>query len=194
MSEKHIGNKENNSELSKSPEHSPGDRERLEKAKHEAHKAAVEHEKVNINEILEKAKQAAETTVESAPARTDEDQKTANTYWFSKQYRDDSYKQLIGSVQSRLSKSERVVSKLIHQPIVEKVSEIGSRTVARPSGLLFGSISSFLVSMITYVVARRNGYDMTYSVFILSFFGGFLIGIAAEYGYKLVRSVVSRPQ
>jgi hypothetical protein len=34
---------------------------------------------------------------------------------------------------------------------------------------------------------------MTYSVFILSFLGGFLIGIVAEYGYKLVRSVASRP-
>jgi hypothetical protein len=193
MSEKHIGNKESGSELTKSPEHSASDHERLEKAKHEALKAAAEHEKVNVDEILEKAKSEAKATVESAPASTDEDQKTANTYWFSKQYRNDSYKQMISGVQSRLSKGDRAVSKLIHQPIVEKVSEIGSRTVARPSGLLFGSICSFVASMITYIVARRNGYNMTYSVFILSFLGGFLIGIVAEYGYKLVRSVASRP-
>lgn len=167
--------------------------ELLDEAKNEAAKAKNEHqEKLDEirNEIDASASAAKEMGI--AEASSQEEPDAANTYWNSQEYRDIAFKQFMVKVRKHLSGPEKTASKLFHQPMVEKASEIGGKTIARPSGVLAGSIFSFIVSIATFYFAKRNNYDMTYSVFIVSFIGGFIFGVVAEFAYRGIRTLLSR--
>lgn len=193
MSEKYIAVHEASAEKdNKNPELDKAHHEALENARIEAQKAVHEHAE-KIADIRAEAIQHAKEAADLSPKENEDNHKTADTYWYNKMYQQDAYKQLLTRVQYKLGKTDRFTSKIIHQPIVEKVTEYGSRTAARPSGLLTGSIFAFIANIVTYTIARRNGYDMTYSVSILSFAGGFAIGIVSEYVYKGIKAILARP-
>jgi hypothetical protein len=191
MSEHHIPQHEHSSEQEISAEAHKNEAERLESARHEASKAVHEHAK-KIESIRDTVSEEAKSASEITPKDTDEDHHTTATYWYSKEYREIAFSQLLGKVQKKLNPADRATSKVIHKPIIEKASEIGAKTIARPSGVLFGSIFSFIASLVTYIIARRNGYDMTNSVFFIAFIGGFIVGIGVEYMLKVVRTLLSR--
>lgn len=192
MAERHTSNTEHGGEAQKDPELEKRSqeiqeavREKAEKATH-AHREKIDELRQEIDAHAKDAEsQQAETTGDKEPDQ-------AQTYWYSAEYRQHAYDQLIKKVRGRLPKSQRLASKILHQPTVERLSDIGSRTVARPSGVLFGSICSFIGSFIAYFFAKRYGYDMTYSVFIASFLGGFLAGIIIEALYKGFRALLAR--
>lgn len=194
MSERHTGSHEDGSEQHvKSVEVQARQKELLDEAKKEAALSHHEHqEKLNEirNEIHETASTAAEMT--KAESETRDEPEAANTYWNSHEYREMAFKQLMTKVRKNLNGPERVASKLFHQPLVERASEVGSKTIARPSGVLVGSIFSFITSLITYILAKQNGYDMSYSIFIMSFIGGFILGVIAEFAYRVVRTLMAR--
>jgi hypothetical protein len=161
-----------------------------------AEKAAAEaknHHQEKLDEIRNEIEQSSTATeaLASEAASTDEPE-TAGTYWNSKEYREIAFKQFMGRVQKHLNGPERAASKIFHQPIIERASEVGSKTVARPSGVLMGSIFSFVISLGTYVLAKYNSYDMSYSVFIMSFIGGFLLGVLVEFLYRGFKLLLSR--
>lgn len=165
--------------------------ELLKQAKHEAERARHTHKDKleSIRETLEsEAKSKAEHTgtahVDKEPEHT--------TYWNSHEYRLLAYKQTLGKVRLRLNKREKLVSSVIHQPTVEKIADVSSRTIARPSGVLGGSICAFAVSLIVYVLAKRNGYEMTYTVFGVALLGGFALGLVGEFIIKMTRGLLSR--
>jgi len=167
--------------------------EALHSAKEKAERSKNDHAENldNIRSQIEKeATNAKEMSVVEKKQQDEPD--SANTYWYSREYRELAFKQLMGKVRGHLSTSEKLGSKIIHQPVVERVSEISGKTIARPSGVLMGSIFSFTASLVTYFFAKQNGYDMTYSIFFASFVGGFVLGIAIEFGYRMVRSLMSR--
>ncbi len=161
-----------------------------------AEKAAAEsknHHQENLIDIRKEIDDTSTTTEAiTTEKRSTEEPEMATTYWNSKEYREVAFKQLMGKVQKHLNGPERVASKVFHQPTIEKASEIGSKTVARPSGVLMGSIFSFVISLTTYLLAKYNGYDMPYSVFIMSFIGGFLLGVFVEFLYRGLRLLLSR--
>lgn len=166
--------------------------ELLKDAKEKAESAKNNHTE-NLKNIREEIEKEAESANKTATAEThQEEPDAANTYWYSREYRDLAFKQLLGKVQAHLSSSEKLASKVMHQPTIEKVSDLGGKTVARPSGVLVGSIFSFVASLLTYLLAKQNGYDMSYSIFIASFVGGFILGIAAEFTFRMARSLMSR--
>jgi hypothetical protein len=75
---------------------------------------------------------------------------------------------------------ERTLSRVIHQPIVRAVSEGAAKTVTRPSGLLGGGLLAFLGSSSYFVLAKYIGFSYNYSVSLLLFVGGFVLGLALE--------------
>lgn len=174
-------------------EHAKRQQEILNEAKHEAEKTENQHAK-KIEEIRDLINEQAVVTdnKNKSEQQAQTEPEVANTYWNSSEYRDLAFRQLMGRVRKHMSGSERAASKVIHQPTVERLSEIGEKTVARTSGVLVGSIFSFVVSLSTYYLSRRNGYDMTYAIFIVSFFGGFIFGLLIEFGYKSIRALLSR--
>ncbi len=97
------------------------------------------------------------------------------------------YARSLTRIRKRLSPPDRLLSKIIHQPAIETTSEVASKTLARPSGLLGGSIFAFLGSTLLLLAARHYGFQYNYLVFALLFIGGFGLGMLLELGLFLVR-------
>lgn len=119
---------------------------------------------------------------EEVPVSSDlsADNKESETRWTSKELLSQTYQRSLVSIQNRLSNPEKSLSKAVHNPIVEKTSEFVGKTAARPSGILFGSIFSFVGSLVGYIIARRLGGELPYSIFAFLFVGGFMIGLLLE--------------
>jgi hypothetical protein len=86
----------------------------------------------------------------------------------------------LNGLQRQESMPERTLSKLIHQPVVRKVSEAASGTVSRPSGILGGGVLAFIGTSSYLYLAKHMGFEYNFGVFILLFAGGFVLGIALE--------------
>jgi len=85
------------------------------------------------------------------------------------------------AIRRKLPRSERGFSKLVHQPVVRAVSEVTSKTVSRPSGMLGGGIVAFLGSLGYLYLAKHVGFKYNYFVFLVLFVAGFVIGVALEF-------------
>lgn len=103
----------------------------------------------------------------------------------SKKAKQDSYNKTMKGVRSNLSPSSRAFSKVIHNPAVEKVSDIAGNTVARPNAILAGSAFAFLFTLVVYLVARFNGYPLSGTETIFAFVAGWIAGLVLDY-FKLL--------
>ncbi len=83
-------------------------------------------------------------------------------------------------IRKRLSLPDRALSGVIHQPTVERVSEVVGKTIARPSGLLGGGIAAFFGTFGLLYVTRQYGYEFNYLAFVLLFVAGFALGATIE--------------
>ena len=91
----------------------------------------------------------------------------------TKEDRKDSFK--------KLPKSSRTFSKVIHNPTIEKVSEVTGRTVARPNAILSGSVAAFVLTLAIYTLAKINGYPLSGFETIAAFTIGWLAGMLFDY-------------
>lgn len=170
-----------NPEASKSAaelEKSSAERERALERIREAAETAKEreresdHEQEARHEALEQAaekEQAAEmsTEVEKPQQITKDD-------------RDASYKQTMHKMQQQLPPASRAFSKVIHNPAIEKTSEVVGNTIARPNLIIAGALGA-IISVIVYFIAKRYGYILSGSETIILFIAGWLIGAIIEY-------------
>ena len=97
------------------------------------------------------------------------------------QQHDISYNRTVERAQSELPKSSRIFSKIIHIKLIDDISDFIGNIIARPNVILFGSISAFLITLITYMVSKYIGYAMSGSETIAAFIIGFIIGIIHDY-------------
>ncbi len=93
----------------------------------------------------------------------------------------------IVKTQKRLSSPERLLSKVIHQPAVDKLSTFGAQTVARPIGLLTGGICALFGTSILLFAAKRYGIPYNWLVVLLLVAGGYIIGCLVELLIRVVR-------
>lgn len=96
----------------------------------------------------------------------------------------DSFKKTMSHVRQKLPRSERAFSKVVHNKKVEAVSEVGSKTIARPSGILGGGIFALAGSILLLYMAKHYGFEYNFFVFILFFVSGFFIGSIVEITLK----------
>lgn len=92
-----------------------------------------------------------------------------------------SYQSTLHHMQNHLSLGEKTFSKFIHNPAVEKPSELIGATIARPNAILAGSFTAFVSVTIIYVIARNMGYALSGFETIGAFLLGWSIGIIFEY-------------
>ena len=83
----------------------------------------------------------------------------------------------------------KALSKVIHQPVIERVSEVAGATVARPSGILGGGLFAVLGSAILLYVTKHYGYHYNYLIFGMLFVGGFAAGMIVE---LVLRTVIRK--
>lgn len=136
--------------------HEKSSKEREDSARHEIEKVTAEKES-----------KKQEKTAERSPA-----ERKLNT----KAARSKAYKSIMKQTQAELSAPSRAFSKFIHNPVVEKVSEVAGKTVARPNAILSGATFAFLLTLAIYLIARFNGYPLSGTETIASFIAGWVLG------------------
>lgn len=112
--------------------------------------------------------------------------KKNNRSTINKKERNASYKKTLKQVQVELPASNRIFSKIIHLPAVEKASDIIGDTIARPNAILSGSFFAFVLTLITYLTAKNIGYRLSGFETIIAFILGWLIGIIYDYFKAMV--------
>lgn len=74
---------------------------------------------------------------------------------------DDSFRKTMQHIQKDMSPASRTLSKVIHNPIVEKTSEVIGNTVARPNLILAGAIGMITLGLGIYLIAKSYGYVLS---------------------------------
>lgn len=101
-------------------------------------------------------------------------------HYLTKKIKNQQYQKTVAEIQKSLSPSQQRFSKLVHQPAIEKVSEVGAKTIARPSGILGGALFALIGSSIVMYIARHIGFEVPNTIFILLFITGFAVGLLLE--------------
>ena len=136
--------------------------ENAEQARHEALEQAARTERASVKP--EKGRRSAERR---GP--------------ITKREREASFTATMSEVRTHMSPADRAFSKVIHDPTVEKVSDTIGNTVARPNAVLSGSVFAFLFTLTFYLIARFNGYPLSGTETIASFFLGWIVGLVFDY-------------
>ncbi len=153
-------------------------RKNLERLKEKAENAA-ESTKEQVHELKSKAENQA---VSGKEFTVGENESTSHSQHHSnqKELKASAYKKSMRQVRSKLSKPDKALSKVIHNKTIENVSEVSSKTVARPSGLLGGGICALAGSAFLLYMSKHYGFEYNYAVFFILFVGGFFVGMLGE--------------
>lgn len=142
--------------------------ERAKEAKNE-HAEALEHIRRNIDK---QAITAEKTHAEEEPKHHQEH--------VTRELKAIRYNETLRYIKRHLNKNERRLSTVVHAPVIEKVSEVGAKTIARPSGILGGGLFALIGSIFVLYIARRYGFEVPNSLFMVLFVLGFGVGILSE--------------
>lgn len=99
----------------------------------------------------------------------------------TKKQQNESYKRTIKRAQSELNLSDYLFSKIIHNKVVEKISDVLGATIARPNSILIGAFLSFTLTLMAYMISKNIGYKLSGSETIVAFILGWVIGIIYDY-------------
>ena len=99
----------------------------------------------------------------------------------TKPQKETAYKQTMRDIQTTMKPTERAFSKIIHNPVVERVSDITGATIARPNALLFGSLFAFIGVLALYMYARYVGFALSGFDTIAAFIIGWVIGQLVDF-------------
>ncbi|HMS92736.1 MAG TPA: hypothetical protein PKC05_04565 [Candidatus Saccharibacteria bacterium] len=150
-----------------------GEKDIAKKGEQAEKKIAAEKEKREID--LAKAQEQARR---EKGEKRDEDVKPASKY--TKQEKKQAYRKQIKKVQSQLPRGARTFSKIVHNPVVEAVSDATAKTIFRPSALIGGSITGLVFGLVIYIVARYYGYPISTLTLVLLLVVGAVLGVIVE--------------
>jgi hypothetical protein len=158
-------------------------RHNLERIHKEAENAEHDHSISKIQESIHKeAISAKEITV--GEHRTDSGQ----PYWSEqKELKTDAYSRTIQKIRGRLNPAERILSKTIHNRVIEPVSEFSSKTIGRPSGILGGGIVALVGSAAVLYMAKHYGFRYNFTTFLVLMAAGFAVGLSVDLLIQLVK-------
>lgn len=154
-------------------------RESLESSKGEEKK----HDAEALKSKIEKIATPAETT--SKKAETNNTQ--PDNIFIDK---NQTFYTTLKTVQQEMTKTQRTFSHVIHNRVIERVSDITDKTVARPSIMLGAFSFSAIGSFIVYLIAHRNGYPINSHFIVLALMiMGAVSGLFVEFTYKVIRRI-----
>ncbi len=99
----------------------------------------------------------------------------------SKKQKEASFKRQMKEIQANEPPVSRAFSKVIHNKVVEKTSDVVGSTVARPNAILAGAFTAFLLTLIVYVTAKIIGYELSGFETIAAFIIGWVAGLLYDY-------------
>ncbi len=159
-------------------------KENFERMRKDAEKA--ESKKDSIEAIHERIEQATKNQ-EAPPVATSEKNASETPLRASTQLKGNAYRQTVRSTQRKLKPSQRAFSKVVHQPIVESISDAAEGTIARPSGLLFAGLLSVVSSLAVLYICRHYGYEYNFMIGLACLALGFVVGLLLEGAWRLLK-------
>ena len=157
---------------------SPETHHQVERHEHHKHVEKAEHHKP-MHE-LEKNVQEQAVSKEQVAVGELQRESSAPTLGTQRELKVKAYQQTLHKVRTHLKGPDRTFSKFVHQPTIEAASEIGAKTVARPSGILGGGIVALAGSGLVLYMSKHYGFRYNFFVFFLLLAGGFALGMFAE--------------
>lgn len=115
---------------------------------------------------------------------------SSKSHHITREHKQHMFDRTMSSVRKRLSPSEKVLSKVVHNKPVAAISSATEKTIARPKGMLVGGICAFVGSAYTYYMAKNYGYRYNLLVFFILFIAGYMITTLVE----LVLAIRTRKQ
>ncbi len=182
MSEKYRDNREIIENLKPSDTHES-------QINHEEHKLTDQEKEHGSREQLEKIAQSVEKQAVSGReyAKGEHEQPKQHPLLVNKQLKDIAFSRTLTRIRKKLSVQSRIFSKVIHNPVVDKPSEIIGKTIIRPASMLSGAVFAFIGTSTLLWVTRHYGYRYNYLVAILLFIIGALIGVITEGLWRLIK-------
>jgi Fe2+ transport system protein B len=155
----------------------------LERIKDDAEKASKNEKHRDLTEIH---KSIEEKALDSDKVVIDKEDETPAQpiLGVQRELKADAYKRTLKTVQRELKPTERTFSKVIHQPLVETISNVSEKTVARPSALLGGGITALLGSSIVLYMSKHYGFPYNTFLFFALFVAGFGLGVLIEFALR----------
>jgi len=150
-----------------------------------AHHYNKERQDNKIKDLSEKVEAHAVSGKELHPAA--ESEQPYHPVIVNNQIKNMSYSRTMTRVRKRLSVPSRAFSKVVHSPLVEKPSELASHTIARPSGMLGGSLVATVGTLALLWTVRRYGYEYNYLAVVAMFATGAFAGLVVEGAFKLLK-------
>jgi hypothetical protein len=161
-------------------------RQNLEKVRAEAEKLEAKGEHKSVEQIQHQVEQAAISGKEYSVGDHDA-APASHSFGTHQQLKYDSYRKTLSHVRSKLTKSEKALSKYIHTKHAERMDELVTRTIARPWGLFGGGLTAFVGSLVVLVFANYLGFRYNFTVFAVLFVFGYLGASILEMVGKLVK-------
>lgn len=156
------------------PEHAealrPGEKVQpldLNEARKDVHETIQADNQPNVLEQLQTAEKASQP---------------AEPRHINRELRQITLRRELQQIRRKLPAPERLLSKVIHQPAVQAISETAGKTVSRPSGLLGGGLVALIGTSGYLYLAKHIGFEYNYLIFLLLFVAGFILGIVLELG------------
>jgi len=159
-------------------------REHIDEQKHNKPAEHIEQIRASIEHVAEKAEQNQER-------QRLHEQQPAHHHYITRKIKADQYKQTLTAIRLGLSKPQRLLSTVIHQPVIEQLSELGAKTIARPSGILGGASFALFGSIFVLAIAHHIGFQVPNTIFIMLFVLGFFAGLASEIVVTFIHRVRS---
>lgn len=164
-------------EKAKSPEKNISKSE-LEKQESELAKRGEQAEK---KLAAEKEKRELDLSKEKVKRESQPETRKREASSYTKAEKKAVYKKQLSHVRAQLPRGARTFSKVVHNPVVEKVSDATAKTVFRPSALIGGAVSGIVIGLIIYFGARYYGYVMPTFTLIALLIAGGILGVLIEF-------------
>lgn len=162
-------------------------REKVHRPSEESPADSLHEHQQNIEQIIQKVESVSASVRERAIISKPVPQER-NPRFVGEQSKNNSLRRSLRHIQKGLKPYQRPFSKFLHNGAVEQVNEFSAKTIARPSGLLFGGVVSFLTSLGILFVCRYYGYEYNYFLGLISFPLGFGLGLTIEFISRPLRS------
>ena len=105
----------------------------------------------------------------------DDSSEGSNSLYIDRKIKNANLKKELKNIQKELPFSQKILSTAIHQRLVKKTSEISSKTITRPIGLLGGGLFAFIGSLAYLMLDKFIGLQYNYLVFIFLFLVGYVL-------------------
>lgn len=144
----------------------------IEDAEHSLEKAKIEAQELALS--IEKGGAEKKNKGNDSPA-------TKRHGVISKKELNVNYKEHVAKLQSELPPSKRAFSKVIHNPAIEKTSEVVGSSIARPNAILAGAVVAFFAVLAVYLIAKHYGYVLSGFETIGAFIVGWVLGVLYDF-------------